>query len=558
MAYVIGSQKGKEIAQSMKTGQTYKASDGSTWTKQSDGSVSVSHNGTVTNNAYKPTSSGGGSSGGGSSGGGSSTKKNSQYTTGNYTIGSAAGKNQADNMAIGSEWYASDGSKWVKENDGTITVYHNGTKTTGAYKPSDLGVLGQQQMASGVPWEDVMNTYNSRYNKATTTAGLEQYANDEIQQMMWQYIQDNMAKGNYEEAQNLFDQWKEEYEAENPKPEEHKTDPRIEQQLLKILNRDDFSYDVMNDPLYQQYAEMYQREGDRAMRETMANAMASAGGMNTYAMTAAQQAANYYSSQLNDKIPQLYQLAYEMYLQDKEGMVEDLGLLTSLDDTQYARYRDTMNDYYNDKNFAYGAYQDAINQGNWQTNFDYNSVVANRDFNYNDYWTNKQWNSNQEQQALENGWYEREWNSNQEQQALENGWYEREWNTNKDQYDKDQAKNEVWNLIELGVMPNADLIARAGMNEEDVKSAVAAVQAQNAPTVTTSKGGGGGGGGGGYEPQIETPKIEDTQLTEAGVCQEIYEKDGKEAVLDYLREAYAVGEISFSNYTYLFNQYRNK
>ena len=61
MAYVIGSQKGKDIAKNLKTGETYKASDGSTWTKKSDGSVSVTHNGQTTNNAYKPTSSAGGS-----------------------------------------------------------------------------------------------------------------------------------------------------------------------------------------------------------------------------------------------------------------------------------------------------------------------------------------------------------------------------------------------------------------------------------------------------------------------------------------------------------------
>lgn len=39
--YTIGSEKGKQIASGLKSGQTYKASDGSTWKKNSDGSVSV-------------------------------------------------------------------------------------------------------------------------------------------------------------------------------------------------------------------------------------------------------------------------------------------------------------------------------------------------------------------------------------------------------------------------------------------------------------------------------------------------------------------------------------
>ena len=84
-----------------------------------------------------------------------------------------------------------------------------------------------------------------------------------------------------------------EYEEEKP-VYNSKYDAQTEALLNEILNREDFSYDAMNDPLYQQYAAMYQREGDRAMKETLAEAAAGAGGMNTYAITAAQQANNYY------------------------------------------------------------------------------------------------------------------------------------------------------------------------------------------------------------------------------------------------------------------------
>lgn len=53
MAYVIGSQKGKDIAKNLKTDETYSASDGSTWKKESDGSVTVTEkNGAVHKNAY--------------------------------------------------------------------------------------------------------------------------------------------------------------------------------------------------------------------------------------------------------------------------------------------------------------------------------------------------------------------------------------------------------------------------------------------------------------------------------------------------------------------------
>ena len=53
MAYVISSDKGKDIAKNLGTGASYTASDGSTWKKESDGSVTVTEkNGAVHTNAY--------------------------------------------------------------------------------------------------------------------------------------------------------------------------------------------------------------------------------------------------------------------------------------------------------------------------------------------------------------------------------------------------------------------------------------------------------------------------------------------------------------------------
>jgi hypothetical protein len=255
------------------------------------------------------------------------------------------------------------------------------------------------------------------------------------------------------------------FEADNPRPDEYQTDPRIDKLLDEILTREDFSYDAMNDPLYQQYRESYLREGDRAMRETLAEAAAGAGGMNTYAITAAQQANNYYNSQLNDKIPELYQLAYNMYLNDKASQVENLGLLQNMDSTQYARYRDTMNDWYNDKNFAYGTYLDAVNQGNWLTNYNTNAMLDNRDFTNNNYWANKEFDYN-------DAWKNKEWDAYKDEVS-----YNREQDDyNKQLTEQEIASNEVWRLVELGITPNADLIAKAGLNATDIANAAKVVK----------------------------------------------------------------------------------
>lgn len=489
MAYVIGSQKGKDIAKNMKTGETFKASDGSTWTKKSDGSVSVTTSkGETFHNAY--TSPSGGSSGGGSSySGGGGSSKNSQYSKPNLgsTWNADTDYQEIIENAVANGDYVT-AAKAEQLRNQKITATGSNYETTNLYGGHldgiDYGTVGQNQMAHGASWQDVLNTYNSRYSKAANTAGLQQYANDEIQQMMWQYIQDNMKQSNQQEAQNMFNQWQAEYEQNNPKQDyQSKYDPQIDALLNQILNRDDFSYDAMNDPLYQQYANMYRREGDRAMKETMAEAAAGAGGMNTYAITAAQQANSYYNSQLNDKIPELYQLAYDMYLNDKESKVQDLGILQNMDATQYNRYRDTINDYYADKNFAYGAYRDAVNQGQWQTNFDYNSMLTDRDFMYSDAWKNKEWNTNRADLEYD-----------------------------KTQYNRETAEEKLKYLMEMGVMPDENLIAQAGWTKSEAEQYVAEVK-KNSLLKGRSGGSGGrrsGGGGGGDDDTTTTTTTKNT------------------------------------------------
>lgn len=147
---------------------------------------------------------------------------------------------------------------------------------------------------------------------------------------------------------------------------------QIDSLLNSVLNREDFSYDVESDPLYQQYRAQYQREGDRAMRDTMGNAAALTGGYgSSYAATAGSQAYDYYLSQLNDRVPELQQIAYQQYLDEQNALLSQLAALQAMEDQAYSRYRDEVGDYYSDRAFDYQAAQDALAQQNWQAQFDY-------------------------------------------------------------------------------------------------------------------------------------------------------------------------------------------
>ena len=140
---------------------------------------------------------------------------------------------------------------------------------------------------------------------------------------------------------------------------------RIDALADAILNRDPFSYDKEQDPLYQQYKDTYTRGGQRGMQDTLAQVSARTGGLaSSYAESAAQQTYNNYMAQLADKVPELYQLAYSMYMDDLTQDRNDLSMLMGLDDTAYGRWSD-------DRNFGYNAYRDQVADRQWQTQFDY-------------------------------------------------------------------------------------------------------------------------------------------------------------------------------------------
>lgn len=78
-----------------------------------------------------------------------------------------------------------------------------------------------------------------------------------------------------------------------------------------------FSYDMESDPVYQAYQKQYAREGKRATQNALGAAASATGGIpSSYAVTAASQAGDYYASQMADKVPELYNQAYNRYLND--------------------------------------------------------------------------------------------------------------------------------------------------------------------------------------------------------------------------------------------------
>lgn len=145
----------------------------------------------------------------------------------------------------------------------------------------------------------------------------------------------------------------------------------------KILNRDKFSYDLNGDALYQQYKNQYINQGQMAMMDTIGQASAMTGGYgNSYAQNVGQQAYQGYLQQLNNKVPELYQLALDQYNREGDDLYNQYGLLSDREATEYGRHRDTVSDYQTDRGF----YSDQLNA---EREFDYSKYADNRDFSYN-------------------------------------------------------------------------------------------------------------------------------------------------------------------------------
>ena len=144
----------------------------------------------------------------------------------------------------------------------------------------------------------------------------------------------------------------------------------------KILNREKFSYDLNGDALYQQYKNQYTTQGQMAMMDTMGQAAALTGGYgSSYSQMVGQQAYQGYLQQLNDKVPELYQLALDQYNREGQELYNQYGLYADRENQDYGRYRDSVSDYYTDLNYLTEdyRYKSEDDYGRWydKTNLDY-------------------------------------------------------------------------------------------------------------------------------------------------------------------------------------------
>lgn len=113
---------------------------------------------------------------------------------------------------------------------------------------------------------------------------------------------------------------------------------QLDDTINKILNREKFSYDLNGDAFYNQYKDKYTELGKMAMEDTMGMASAMTGGYgNSYAQSVGQQAYNAKLQELNDMVPEFYQIALDRYNQEGQDLFNEYAVLSAEEEKQYNR-----------------------------------------------------------------------------------------------------------------------------------------------------------------------------------------------------------------------------
>ena len=153
-----------------------------------------------------------------------------------------------------------------------------------------------------------------------------------------------------------------------------------DQAINALTNREKFKYDLNGDALYQQYKDQYITQGKQAMMDTIGQASAMTGGYgNSYAATVGNQTYQGYLQQLNNKIPELYQLALDKYNSEGDQLAQTYGVLAQDRQTAYGEWGDKYNRLVGERDYASNEYNNAYNR-------DYTTWNDNKNYDTTQYW----------------------------------------------------------------------------------------------------------------------------------------------------------------------------
>ena len=211
---------------------------------------------------------------------------------------------------------------------------------------------------------------------------------------------------------------------------------QLDEAWNKYNNGEKFSYDLNGDALYQQYKDQYQLQGKLGSMDVMGQAAAMNGGYgSSYGQTVGHQTYQGYLQQLNDRVPELYQLALNQYNQERQDLKDTISLLSQQKEQEYGVHRDGVSDW-----------KDMLQYSTDNYNTLYDRVVDQQSIKYQ-----------------------------LSRDAIEDA------NTAKS-----DASELALSMLSLGTMPSAELLAASGISNADAQTIMNAAKEQIAASAAAS------------------------------------------------------------------------
>ena len=193
-----------------------------------------------------------------------------------------------------------------------------------------------------------------------------------------------------------------------------------------LTNREKFKYDLNGDALYQQYKNQYITQGKQAMMDTMGQASAMTGGYgNSYAATVGNQTYQGYLQQLNNRIPELYQLALDKYNAEGDQLAQQYGILAQDRQTAYGEWGDKYNRLVGERDYASNEYNNAYNR-------DYTTWNDNRTYDTSQYWNEYNTGYQADRDAIADAQWQKQFDAEQ-------AWKQKEFDEAIRQYNEQMA-----------------------------------------------------------------------------------------------------------------------
>lgn len=252
------------------------------------------------------------------------------------------------------------------------TTYQEIAKANGISNPN-LIYAGQTLNIGGTNADETTGTKET--TTAPTTTPSTSTATPETEQNKGFQYGEYKPSDTVSQAQQMLNQQL----AQKPGEYQSTWQDQLNDTLQQILNREKFSYDLNADALYQQYKDQYVTQGKMAMMDTMGQAQAMTGGYgNSYAQSVGQQAYQAHLQELNNKIPELYQLALNKYQMEGDNLQNQASLMAQMEALDYGRYRDQLGDWQSERDYLSNRYDT-------ERDYDYGKWADGRDFAYNQF-----------------------------------------------------------------------------------------------------------------------------------------------------------------------------